>query len=259
MDAPSADVVEEFGVESGTPTWIPGGQGTTWRAGDVVLKPLDMSSEQLEWQAQTLAALKSDGFRVAVPLQSRTGKLIVQGWTAWPWLAGHPLKRWTEILSVGVRFHDALGTVPRPSFLDRRQSHWAHADRVAWGEAAATHETEPIEHIGWLLESRRDVSSQSQVIHGDLSGNVLFTDGQPPAIIDFSPYWRPKSYASAIVVIDAIAWNGASVELLQPILEEPDGAQLLIRALLFRLLSDSDPTASRYPVMVETVLQQLSG
>jgi hypothetical protein len=39
---------------------------------------------------------------------------------------------------------------------------------------------------------------------------VLFHDGLPPAIIDFTPYWRPVGYASAIVVADALVWEGAT-------------------------------------------------
>ncbi len=57
--------------------------------------------------------------------------------------------------------------------------------------------------------------SVSQLIHGDLSGNVLFAAGLPPAIIDFSPYWRPVAYASAVVAVDGVLWFGAGEALLQ--------------------------------------------
>ena len=32
---------------------------------------------------------------------------------------------------------------------------------------------------------------------------VLAVAGQPPGIIDFSPYWRPPDYAEGIVIADA--------------------------------------------------------
>lgn len=59
------------------------------------------------------------------------------------------------------------------------------------------------EHWARLTRLIRPVCGPSQLVHGDLSGNVLFAEGLAPAIIDFSPYWRPTSYADAIVVIDA--------------------------------------------------------
>jgi prepilin-type processing-associated H-X9-DG protein len=84
----------------------------------------------------------------------------------------------------------------------------------------------------------------SQLVHGDLSGNVLFADGLPPAVIDWSPYWRPPPYASAIVMCDAALGHGAGVELLAG-----SDRQLLIRALLFRLLSEPAAAASCAPVL----------
>lgn len=44
-------------------------------------------------------------------------------------------------------------------------------------------------------------------IHGDLTGNVLFAAGRAPAVIDFSPYWRPPVFAEAIVVADGLLWG----------------------------------------------------
>jgi Ser/Thr protein kinase RdoA (MazF antagonist) len=58
--------------------------------------------------------------------------------------------------------------------------------------------------VARLLAARRPAGAPSQLIHGDLTRNVLFADEQPPADIDFSPYWRPKAFASAIVAVDAV-------------------------------------------------------
>ena len=41
-------------------------------------------------------------------------------------------------------------------------------------------------------------------MHGDLAGNVLLVTDAPPSVIDFSPYWRPPSYAEGIVMADAL-------------------------------------------------------
>ena len=49
-----------------------------------------------------------------------------------------------------------------------------------------------------------------------------------------SPYWKPKRYADAIIVADAIAWAGADLRALEP-LRDPVGVQMVYRAILFRL------------------------
>jgi Ser/Thr protein kinase RdoA (MazF antagonist) len=80
-----------------------------------------------------------------------------------------------------------------------------------------------------LVAALRPVRVPSQVIHGDLTGNVLFDDSQPPAIIDFSPYWRPAAYASAIVVADALVWKRADRQVLDAIAHISDfGPYLLV-------------------------------
>lgn len=259
MAAPPAAVLSAFAV-TGRPERLAGGQGTAWRAGDVVLKPLDMSIEALRWQSEVLGWVDTAGFRLAVPVRSRDGELAVDGWTAWPLLAGAHAPRWPEILAVGERFHRALAGVERPSaVLDARTDGWARADRIAWGEAPAAGFA-GLPEVSHLLAARGAVSAPSQVIHGDLSGNVLFADGLAPAVIDLSPYWRPAAYASAIVVVDAVLWYEADVELLSTVARGEDGAQFLVRALLFRLVASRDPAAAAagYRPAIEFVDELLS-
>ena len=110
---------------------------------------------------------------------------------------------------------------------------WADADRVAWGEA----EGELPPSARPLLAQRRPVDLPSQLIHGDLGGNVLFHGSLPPAVIDVSPYWRPVGYAAAIVVADAVAWEGAGDEVVERLLRR-QGDQLLLRAVLFRIAAE---------------------
>lgn len=240
MSAPPDPVVRAFGARGG-PARLTGGRGTAWRVGDVVLKPLDMPVSELEWQASVLSGVDAKGLRFAAPLRSRQGALVVDGWTGWSFLEGQRAPEWSAIIDAGRRFHDALAAVPRPShLLDARSHHWAHADRVAWNEASDP-EVPAGSELAWLFKERRPISVRSQLIHGDLSGNVLLARGRPPAIIDFSPYWRPKDYATAIVLVDAVAWYEADDEILDPFLLDTLGMQLVIRAAIFRLLSDSDP------------------
>ena len=67
---------------------------------------------------------------------------------------------------------------------------------------------------------------------------MLFDETQPPALIDFSPYWRPAAYAAAIVVADALVWEGADAGILNALSHTDDFGQYLLRALIFRAVSD---------------------
>ena len=89
-----------------------------------------------------------------------------------------------------------------------------------------------------------------QLIHGDLGGNVLFAGASPPAVIDFSPYWRPPGLALAVAAVDALTWSGADPAILDALDGEPELDQLLARAHVGRLVTevvirrgDPDPSA----------------
>lgn len=220
-----------------------GGRGLAWRAGEVVLKPADESDAALAWQARVLAHVRPDGVRVARPLPAIGGAFIVDGWCASTFCVGrHEPGRWLEIIEAGRRLHRALTPVARPGFLDSRTDPWAVADRAAWGDIPlGPYRAAP--HVGRLESRLARVRAPSQVIHGDLTGNVLFADPLPPAVIDLSAYWRPAEFATAIVVADAIVWERADVAGLTPLFAIADFGQLFARALLFRIVTDdmTDP------------------
>jgi uncharacterized protein (TIGR02569 family) len=226
-------------VAGARPVPLGGGQGTSWVAGDVVLKPVELEDQdELAWQAQVLAQIPWAGFRLAPPRLGADGSLCVDGWCATEYVSGeHEPRRWAEIIAVGERFHAALFGIPRPPFLDRRSSEWAIGDRAAWGELPAS-DFRHVRHVLQLTCALRPVTAPSQLIHGDLTGNVLFDGQQPPAIIDFSPYWRPTAYASAIVIADALVWEGADIHVLEAVHHIDDFGQYLIRALIFRMVTE---------------------
>jgi hypothetical protein len=63
-----------------------------------------------------------------------------------------------------------------------------------------------------------------------------------------SPYWRPADYASAIVIADALVWEGADAGVLRGAGHIGEFGQYLVRALIFRLVSewlftDGEPSA----------------
>ncbi|HUH15550.1 MAG TPA: hypothetical protein VML35_06675 [Gaiellaceae bacterium] len=230
---PPPDLLAAFDV-SNEPERLTGGRGTAWRCGELVLKPVDTSVEELSWQAELFHRLDCNGFRVSRLRGFR------DGWCAWEYVPGeHRERAWPEVIAVGERFHAALRGVPRASFLDRRTNEWAIGERVAWGDLPAERFAH-VKHLARLVGALRPIdASASQFVHGDLTGNVLFADGLMPAVIDFSPYWRPPGFASAIVVGDALLWEGADASLLDVVEDVEDFPQLLLRALIFRAVVDA--------------------
>ena len=240
---PDPVVAAAFGLR-GEPLPLSGGQRTAWRFGDAVLKPLDTEPAFLQWQERLLRRLDGrDDFRVAPPLRSVAGELVVGGWTAWRFEPGcHRRARWPEIIRLAGQFADAVTDVPRPALLDQRQDRWAIGDRVAWAELAwqdvIAPTGPPVNHLATLAAACRPIRARSQLIHGDLTGNVLFADGRPPLILDISPYWRPVAFSAAIVVADALVFEGAEASLVGQLSDDPDAAQYLLRALMFRAVVD---------------------
>ncbi|MCK6209594.1 TIGR02569 family protein [Georgenia sp. EYE_87] len=238
---PPRSALDAFGG-SGKLEPLDGGQGTAWRAGALVLKPLDMSEAELEWQADVLAAVDgAPDVRVAPPVRSAGGLLVVEGWTAWRFEVGSPptTEQYREVMAAGRAFHRHLDGWPRPAFLDRRDHPWARADRVAWSEEPPPDRARQ-PHVKALLDARRPVRGPAQLVHGDLTDNVHLHPHLPPLVLDLSPYWRPPSYATAIVAADAVVFRGAGLGLIESVCAEEaaDFPQLLVRALLFRAVAD---------------------
>lgn len=211
-DPPSEEVVEVFGG-SGKPHLLAGGEGRTYRAGNVVLKPADEGSEYLAEIEQTISGTAE--FRFPKPIRSRTGGWVHQGWSAKEFAEGsHAQGRWLEPIETCIAFHRAISDLPRPSFIGLYDSAWSIADKVAWGEREIDHHPKTVPIARQLQRVFQPVSAQSQLVHGDLGGNLLYSGCLPSAIIDLSPYWRPAGYALGIVVADAMVDEGADPGLL---------------------------------------------
>lgn len=242
---PPVQVVEAFSGDPDQLERLPGGQGTSWRAGSVVLKPA-FPDEPIQWLAEACAAMpKSNRYRFARWIQAADGGWSVNGWSATRWLPGeHRRGGWRDRLTVAAAFHTDLPPVPPEvlATLDLRTDPWSIGVRVAWGRqetpaglptAAATVLTElaPLLAEGWP-------GPAAQLIHGDLAGNLLFADGLPPAIIDMSPHLAPAPFAEAILVADSVAWEGAPASFAAwYAATHPTAGQLLARAVVFRLVS----------------------
>jgi uncharacterized protein (TIGR02569 family) len=236
IEPPSDDVRRAFGV-AGAPHRFESGEGRAFGVDRLVLKPA-ANEREAEWVADVFEQVAGKGFRVPQPVRAADGSWVHDGWTAWQRIDGRPTeRRWRDVVHAGASFHAAVRDFESPSFLDYRTNQWAVGDRMAFGESELT----VAEPLNGLVERLREHIGPSelpnQIIHGDLTGNVLFAPGLPPAVIDFSPYYRPAGYATAIVAVDAIAWSRAPLSVIDLI--EPANArnELLARALIFRLVA----------------------
>ena len=222
--APPASVKGAWAAQDPQP--ISGGQETAFVTDELVLKPVrDVRTH--ECLADVLDALEApQDLRIIRPVRARTGEWIVDGWSAWERLDGAvDRRRWREALAVSERFHSTVARIGWSGALAGEHP-WAHADAFAWGEREidVPRPSQPL--VGGLREQRVQIDVTNQLIHGDLGGNILFHPELPPAVIDVSPYWRPKRYADAIVIVDAIAWSGAGPEALEPLCDD-EGQQML--------------------------------
>jgi uncharacterized protein (TIGR02569 family) len=235
---PPDRVLADFGDRDATAWPLDGGEGRAWSTGRLVLKPVDDQVEAA-WVGEVLSTLVEDGFRINRPVRSTAGGWVVDGWTAWHVLAGaHDTSgRWAEVLQVGQGLNHALSALSRPAFLDARTTPWAVADRVAWNEEPLVLGHGALRPLAERLSAHvRPEDGPSQVIHGDLTRNVLFAPGLAPGVIDFTPYWRPSAFCRAVVTVDALLWHRATPTLLD-VPGAVNRTSLLARAALFRLVA----------------------
>lgn len=245
---PSKDVLASFGLGALIAWPQSGGQGDAWRTEHVLLKPVD-NDAAAAWCAQVLAELPERGFRIARPVASVDGDFVVGGWSAWNVVEGeHDLRhRWPEVIRIGMALNEALAAATRPPFLKDRTDVWAVGDRVAWDEQPLEVHDPTLRSFALRLYRYVEPSTEeSQLIHGDLSGNVLFHPGVSPAVIDFTAYWRPALFSLAVVAVDAVSWYGADQTLFNALPDNPTRDSILARAGLYRLVT-SDRAARLKP------------
>ncbi len=233
---PSGAVLAAFGLEA-RPVLLGGAPPGVWRSGGAVLKRVGPDVHWVAWEERALASVRDRGFRLQRLRRTAAGDLVVDGWSARNYLQGsHRRERWIDILRVAGALHVELAAVP-PDIATPpagRTDPWARADRIAWDEEALPEAFGLDAVLAELLRARRSVRSPPQLVHGDLTGNVVFAGADTPGVIDFSPYWRPSSYALGVIVADAVVWEGADLGVLSSMRGAPDLAQCLLRAMIFR-------------------------
>lgn len=217
---------------------LEGGQGRSWRVGDVVLKPVDNPPEH-DFVCEVLSAWDgSAAVRIAAPIQSIGGAWAYDGWGAARFLPGRTATMRRDaafVRQASEAFHAAIESVEPPGFLAARGDRWAYGDRVAWEGAAPVGGEPTLKQIGRLRDSFEPVRTPAQLIHGDIGGNVLRTEEGAAAVIDWAPYARPAGFALAVAAGDAVRWEGVPMDFLDEWADVPEWYQLLARALVYRL------------------------
>lgn len=257
--APPDHVLDLFAAE-GVLELLPGGRGTSWRAGDLVLSP--GHDESGAWLApiQARLAVRLDeaaprSLRLALPVPARDGSLTVDGWAATRFEPGTtPCRDLPTLRAAAHLLHAHLASVvtERPSGLDTRTDRWAVAERQAYDpqgalRAAADRPGRGLADLVATLVAGLDDTDlgREQLVHADLAGNVLLDASGAPFVIDFSPAWRSPLWAEAVCALDAVLWHGVPVAALD---EWRQGVprQAMLRAAIFRVLSDEPCDVERY-------------
>lgn len=231
---PSEKVLFEFGVED-FPVLLEGGEGTTYQTGGFIFKPVE-NTEEANWRAELLNSIVEDGFRVPRPVRSKNNKWTESGWCVYTFLEGKEVtNRWEEKINASRKFHKSLANVAKPDFIDKVSHPWAIADKMIWGFLPMQYGEILKPAMNKLESLLKPIHLKNQLIHGDMTGNILFHSSLPPAVIDLSPYWRPAQYAEAIIVVDSIMWDDAPDTIIKALDDTFETYQLLLRAAMWRI------------------------
>jgi hypothetical protein len=235
---PTSRAVRAFGVRADELRRAPAGPHC-WTDGHLFLKPVGCVPEHA-WVCEVYANWTATHVRVPEPVMPRgSGET---GWSSDGWGAQLLIRgRDTEpgeldkVRQASDAFHACIRDLPKPAFMDERDDPFAFGDRLAWEGVEPEGDGETLTLIERLREHLAPVSDRSQVIHGDILGNVMLVDGHLPAVIDWPPYFRPAGFANAIAATDAATFRAAPLSLLDEWSSGADWNQLLVRALLYRL------------------------
>ncbi|MFY0758648.1 hypothetical protein AB1K32_07180 [Metabacillus dongyingensis] len=230
------EVVHSFNLKGEIVPLI-GGQNTSVRVNNAVLKPVD-DVLHYEWLLNILDNINPQGYRLSKPIRSIKGTFVSEGWICTKFERGQEVNGCIEEkLRVSRLFHHDLSSINFRDF-SQDDNPWAKAHRIAWqaGELPKEVPNETRQTINdLLLKVRLKEHYNVQFVHADLSGNILFDEVLPPLIIDFSPTVAPVQYAEAILVCDCIAWQGSKIFEIDLLPNNTFYKEMIIRAVIFRL------------------------
>ncbi|WP_274648751.1 RIO1 family regulatory kinase/ATPase [Paenibacillus humicola] len=232
----SEEVLHSFHL-SGDIVALSGGQNTSVRVGRAVLKPVD-DRQHYEWLLNIIYHLDPQGYRLSKPIRSKSGTFVSHGWICTHFETGQDVKgRIEDKLLVSRLFHRDLSSIGFGD-IPPIDNPWSKGHRIAWQVDGLPSELpqEIQECLHDLLSRvRKKEHDQVQLVHSDLSGNILFDQDLEPLVIDFSPTIAPVEYAEAILVCDCIAWQGSEVSEIDLLPSNELYKEMITRAIIFRL------------------------
>lgn len=226
-------ILEAFGIE-GEMVKLEGGQNTSVKVGDYVLKPVG-DPIYAEWVLSVFDGLQSDKYRISRPIRAFNGKYIYRGFMACSYEPAEDCHgRLTDKIQVAKALNEDLHSFSYEGS-PKSNDPWSKSHRIVWGESLPEHMDDEVKaHLEPLLNKLSCRKKDDfQILHSDLYGNILFHDDLSPLVIDFSPTIGPAEYAIAIMICDGIAWDGCDISYLNNIEEK----ELILRASLFRLIT----------------------
>lgn len=198
-------------------------------------------------------------FRLAQPVRARDGRWLIPdadpqgagdasagGWAAWRYLPGQALRPTGDIpaaIAAVSSLHAALADAPKHPLLDDNTTPFGVAHRCCWDPALRPAAVHPLiaPQVDALYARMQPLPPlRWQLTHGDLNpDNVLIAPGEPPGIIDFTPYWAPAEFALATFA----NWIGPRQGTAAPLAafrDVPHFEQLLLREAVRMLLVVSE-------------------
>ena len=242
INPPTIETARAFGSET-EPVLLPGGFGTSYLAGHIVLKPKEWEGEDiLNWLSEVFSKLpETKRVRFGKPVKSIHGNWVEDGYVARNFLEGKYIPgKYEEKLKASRELHDLLSNVEKPEFFEAPRHSWSASHAVALGEAPFDYEGEFLELYREIEPYLEPIKNGHRLSHADLAGNFLYHPELPPAIIDFSPTFAPEGFAEGIMLADAITWEDPREEELEVFKKIPNIEQMAWRGALARIAEQAE-------------------
>ena len=231
------DILHAFNL-NGEINLLNGGQNTSFRVKDAVLKPVGENVQFCEWALNILNKINPREYRLSKPIISNSGTFVYKGWCCTRYEPGkHRGGNVKQKLDVSRLFHHDLADIDCIN-IPKADDPWSKSQRIAWQKENLPQNIskEAFKILEELISKvKLKENYEVQIIHSDLSGNILFDKTLNPLIIDFSPTIAPVEYAEAILVCDCIAWQGSPTSEIGLICHSKFNKEMILRAIIFRL------------------------
>lgn len=237
-------VANAFHAEKEEPEQLGAAWGFGIRLGQKVFTPV-VSPPAAAWSAKVRGQISAPEFRVARPVRSTDGRVVVGGWSASYFAVGQPAARVDETVRVGLALDRALADiapVTRGNEEDPRLAVFQRADAWAWAhephQAAAS---DPQRVADALTIAQRlhavcePLDAPAQSCHADLLATTLFRGSHPPVITDVVCVHRPAGYTAALAMVDGLVAGLVDPGIIRRFGYIPHLHTLLRRAVLYRM------------------------